>query len=1277
MSTVVITVGGVDITDVVEFRTAKFVSTVNGIAGSAEFRVKDATGTLSFLAGTLVTLDIDGVRSWGGYIMQARRVYPLSVTDLSLDSTFYWNIVCSDYNILLTKRLVYDHDHPEKLYVTAPDAYKCSTTRPADWQPGIADNIIIDEILANYTDLGADGVDLTDVQNVGVPEPDLCHSYTTTNTVAQFLGGLDFQFLGSIWYIGPDFAFHYVDDETVTAPHPLSDVPATDTVNYRDIEIFLDGSNLANDAYVWGTGLGANHWVFARSTDDDSITEHHLWQWADITTTLIHQTSAQLRADTYVDGSPSHHRGHKDDGVQVTATIFEPGYTAGMVVDFTSEIYGYSASLPIRRCTITFPTQASPRWELNLGFNPDAAWEGFEFRPPPVIGSVLPPIVRIVVPKPVACYDFNLGASPLVLEAFEGDAIIGEKEDFTWGIPIGGNFHATMRITFSENASSSGISDYDDNMGFHWSIGAVRLDLLPSSFVDGFDTPGLSILLLRDPSSYDVGGHFAYAYLPSHFWNDLVAAGHYALIVLENNGGVVQVKAYDENDLDPGWLAGLDWLPSTTSGTAGDGVDIDDQTGSGLSNGDPHEAMDATIAGVNICAAGGAPGIIIDTYSRTNSGSWEATEGSDPITYEEHKGTAVVATNGSQATITDSNQNIQGGMALHVPGATSIDAQIEVVDIGNHNYIELIFDGVTAGNYHVGARYRVTSKSGSSLGGTTRVKTNLGNSSSDSHSVTQPFYIRATADASGVQMKIWHVGDAEPGWMVTQPMAGGPMPPLGYVTVGWESDSVATSITLDNLNALASVAAPSFTQGSGSDVCAPPISGNGVGPYKTAQSYLTRTLKAYDNGKLINPVDVTEEDPTAGTFHLAAAPAGKLVVCYAILDQYTGGSGGSGGSTGGGGSQGGGGSGTGTGGGGTGGSGGSSGTGDLGPVYGSIATDTKANLQCGPQGKIAFKFKASTNSPINSIRFEQRGGPKGYSSQNGNGGTMRVSIQGDASGKPDGVELAGEDYSPSNPPGGWTTYDEITFSSPYTPGSGDVLYVVFENEDPNFVGYISVNMIFVYNDVLVPRQPTFKDADYAVLNGTGGSNWQVMGRYTAPLDVTYDDGTHDGQAYIGNIIEDYGTISGSSQMVRETITVSGGSKTVTGGGVRVRRTSGTGDLVVTLEQGDGTLIEAVNIPYTKIPQSSPGGDNGGSAWVLFDFLTSHVLTDGDTFHLVLSCAGGTVYTSACILQGDSVGMLSFAFRDGGGELTADGGSSWDPLYAFDDVDIQFYFTVIP
>lgn len=333
--------------------------------------------------------------------------------------------------------------------------------------------------------------------------------------------------------------------------------------------------------------------------------------------------------------------------------------------------------------------------------------------------------------------------------------------------------------------------------------------------------------------------------------------------------------------------------------------------------------------------------------------------------------------------------------------------------------------------------------------------------------------------------------------------------------------------------------------------------------------------------------------------------------------------------------------------------------------YGScINADTKSNLQVGwtNRAKVAHRFRATQTSTITSIRFQQRGGA-GYSG--GTGGTMRISVQPEVAGVPSGTILGTPGtYGPKVPAGG--IFDLVTMNAPVTAGT---LYdVVFENTDPNqTVNYISVNELYVFGSTLTPRQPAFPDSDYAVLYAD--PTWHLESRFTADMDLTYANGKHDGMAYVQNMIDKYGTISGVSA-VREHFTVTGTPVTIASVSVRVRRSSGTDPLTLSVKQG-ATTIAVGTVAAATVPVSAAGGDNGGSVWATAA-LPATILAVGQTYDLVLSTPSSSAYTAAPIREGTDSGLLSYAFRDGSGQFTTNG-SSWADLYAFSPVDIQFCF----
>ncbi len=347
-------------------------------------------------------------------------------------------------------------------------------------------------------------------------------------------------------------------------------------------------------------------------------------------------------------------------------------------------------------------------------------------------------------------------------------------------------------------------------------------------------------------------------------------------------------------------------------------------------------------------------------------------------------------------------------------------------------------------------------------------------------------------------------------------------------------------------------------------------------------------------------------------------------------------------------------------------------------LYGTgINADSKANLQVGwtNGARLDHRFRATTTSPLVSVRFAQRGG-RVYSG--GSGGAMRISLQSDAAGKPSGAILSSVDYVPGNPAGDWEHFDSVAFPSPPTVTAGKLYHLVFENTDTEPVAnWISVNELYVFGDTLVPRQPAFDD-DYAVLYASP-TTWVVQAGYTAIMDLAFADGTHDGMGYIEAMNYRYGTVSGGMSMVREQFTVSGGSRTVAAVSVRVRRTYGPSPLVLTLETADGSVLDSATASPDLVPASAPGVANAGAVWVTATFSAIQTLRDGASYDLRLSTAPDTEYTTTPIREGTDavskdpvVGLRSYRFTDGRGQSTMDGGSTWADLYLWSPVDLQFY-----
>jgi len=499
VSTVVIRVGGTNITADVIFGDAAFVSQVNGNPGACSFRVKDNAQTYAFTTGAEVTLDIDSVRTWGGYITQVRKTYVLPVLDADPPTAVHrvWSVTGLDYNVLFNKRIVWKESAP---------------TGKLDFEYSVNtyDDTIINDIFDNYLTISGDGLTRTGVTRIDkaiLDLPGLGHKGLIASAGFTWKEMMDSvaRATGGMYYISPDKDLAYVDVETADGPYQLQDlrgvtwqdytapawvalspvlslafvlgdsnyvwqsggdgttgasrpdftaammagtvddgtvtwflvnqwvtgsgqylnsalqptIPnghayvttytrATDfgltgtveptwptdgstvtdvVIGYQNFSFLYNGSDMINDMFVWGAGNATPNYVFSRSQDSTSITNHGRWQSSLQTTALYRQTSADAVATSYVYGTPQSHRGGKDDQITFTCRVFRPVYHAGSKISIYNSIFNYYDVLPVRQMTVTFVSPTEPIFDLTLSHDIDLPYAISEFLGPGRLGG--------------------------------------------------------------------------------------------------------------------------------------------------------------------------------------------------------------------------------------------------------------------------------------------------------------------------------------------------------------------------------------------------------------------------------------------------------------------------------------------------------------------------------------------------------------------------------------------------------------------------------------------------------------------------------------------------------------------------------------------------------------------------------------------------------------------------------------------------------------------------------------------------------------------------
>ena len=374
MSSITITVAGVDITNDVIFASCSFESQMAALPGTFELTVKDVDQTHSFITGAEVILDVDGDTLYGGYVTQVSEKFAFPVVDTTDPGNVtarQWVLRGVDYNVLFDKRVLRN----------TSDYLHHLGTYPANTQAGF----IIRDGIPNFIDVPS-GFDVTsEVDDVVTPNPDSTWAWMEQGTTWRRQMD-DLARWGAVYYINADRFLLFKAVEDSEAHWSFSDTPdrgsipigygTKPTIGFRDGEFTEDGTNIVNDALVWGGSEWSDGIVFARRQNTTSINVHRRWQIAETHFgDLKSQAQVDARANVIVDGTVSGTSGNLTRGLvnpQRTARCvwFDKDVPAdpnlggaksnlrpGDVVTFTLNVLGspLQFDLPLRSVRLTFP----------------------------------------------------------------------------------------------------------------------------------------------------------------------------------------------------------------------------------------------------------------------------------------------------------------------------------------------------------------------------------------------------------------------------------------------------------------------------------------------------------------------------------------------------------------------------------------------------------------------------------------------------------------------------------------------------------------------------------------------------------------------------------------------------------------------------------------------------------------------------------------------------------------------------------------------------------
>lgn len=303
--------GSINITSGVLWQSAGFDQNMNAQPGTFELEVKDPDFTYDFHTGDMIELLVDGVVTFGGYLIGATHTFFFPVVDTRDLSkvTRKWKLRGVDFNVLFDKRVL---RNPSDYLHHLPN-----------FSSSVMDGALLREALtaSKYFDVPT-GFDVTtEIDDVTPPffaggeEGAWPEQGQTMRTLFEDFSRLS----GAIYYIAPDRRFHYKALEDVEARWGFSDRPNRDvvtasptqfqgaTIGFRDGEITREGGGMVNDAFIWGGSefSGSGQTVFAREENTTSITDHGRWQLAE-----VHfgeegykiQAGVNARADVIVNG---------------------------------------------------------------------------------------------------------------------------------------------------------------------------------------------------------------------------------------------------------------------------------------------------------------------------------------------------------------------------------------------------------------------------------------------------------------------------------------------------------------------------------------------------------------------------------------------------------------------------------------------------------------------------------------------------------------------------------------------------------------------------------------------------------------------------------------------------------------------------------------------------------------------------------------------------------------------------------------------------------------
>jgi hypothetical protein len=429
VDTVVITVGGVDISDRVIFAETNFTSVAAAQPGSCQVTVK---GTSSFQPGRdQICLYVNGRRKWWGYLFVQEQGYIFP--DDPEPRVVLQGV---DLNILFDKLYMYNHAH-ETWYPDGGGVYQREKVVGDD---GKVTGYLVtvprgtwdkDYITTMMADFDLDKISPT-IRYGQLPHDSKIHSFAQINTgdnqanwtppssgssLRAFFTDVSANVIrtqpgSAIWYIDPEGYIVWDDIDRMFMSFAVGD-GGPDVVPVRDLRITTDVSSLKNDVLVFTGTLdptptsNQEHLLYVHKINNPSVNLFGRFQWSEVmgsdwmegminaraTKVLNQQGVPAMTAEFTIFGKTIEDAGLTDETLYPgrIARIFSDTHVFAVYDPVLGLQMLDGLNIPIRSISMRFATQNIVEYRVTCGYDTQDPWGLLlALKRPPTRGLVQP-----------------------------------------------------------------------------------------------------------------------------------------------------------------------------------------------------------------------------------------------------------------------------------------------------------------------------------------------------------------------------------------------------------------------------------------------------------------------------------------------------------------------------------------------------------------------------------------------------------------------------------------------------------------------------------------------------------------------------------------------------------------------------------------------------------------------------------------------------------------------------------------------------------------------